>query len=341
MHGITSTDSTYSVREMPWMGLLGGEVKVLDDYPDRQTAQKIAHPWEPISTPVFRRKIEMTDEGPVSSYEEIEGDRELVRSDSGAPLGTVSATRGLITNTDMWDVSEAVGKVGGDDVMYETAGSLHGGRQVWVLLRLKEPIGVKGDPHGGTLAFFALQGGYHRNSGAFRGQAVNSRIVCANTSTLADLQAKASGYEFKISHTSRATDRIEEAKEAVAMWREGVTMWRQAMNVMADARITPDQRELFVVKFQPMRRNITDRARDNVETARAQLRSILDGPTCEGIDLTAYGLYQAGLEWHQHYRRTKGGDEVARMEQHFKRSMLKDDQVTRDTLLLAREVAGV
>src|SRR6478609_1372674 len=138
-HGITSTDSTFSVREMPWMGLLNGEVKVLDEYPTREEAQKIAHPWEPVETPVFRRVIAMTDDGPVSMFEEIEEEKELVRSDGKGALGVVSKTRGLVTNSDMYDVAEAVAGVDGD-VQFETAGSLHGGRQVWVLLKLKRPL---------------------------------------------------------------------------------------------------------------------------------------------------------------------------------------------------------
>src|SRR3546814_7667054 len=45
MHEITSTDNMFSVREMPWHGL----GKVLSEYPTREEAKSIAHPWEPRS----------------------------------------------------------------------------------------------------------------------------------------------------------------------------------------------------------------------------------------------------------------------------------------------------
>lgn len=341
-HGITSTDSTFSVREMPWMGLLNGEVKVLDDYPTREVAQATAHPWEAIETPVFRRVIEMTDEGPVAKFEEIEEEKELVRSDGKGHLGVVSATRGLVSINDMYDVAEAVEGADGQ-VRYETAGSLNGGRQVWVLLRFNDPIVVKGDPNGGVIPFFAIQGGFTRDSGAFRGQAIKTRIVCANTSTGADIEARKSGYEFTFRHSSRVADRIEEAKAAVTLWRESVGVWQNAMEHLIQIKVTPSQREDFVQRFQPMppKALITDLVERNVERSRAELRAILDGPTSEGIDLTAYGLAQAGLEWSQHYRRTRTTDPVARMETHFKRAMMPDAKLGRSIFALAQEVASV
>jgi phage/plasmid-like protein (TIGR03299 family) len=216
-HQITSTDSTFSVREMPWMGLLNGEVKVLEDYPDRAEAQAIAHPWDPIEQPVFRRTITMSDEGPVSSFEEIPGEKELVRSDNGDHLSVVASTRGTVTNSEMWDVAEAIG--GQEGVRYETAGSLDGGKKVWILMRLDEPLQIKGDPNGGTLAFFALQGGHSRDSGAWRGQGINTRIVCANTSSWADVEADRNGHCFNFRHSSKVGS-------GATRWRCGSWPWR-------------------------------------------------------------------------------------------------------------------
>jgi hypothetical protein len=118
-------------------------------------------------------------------------------------------------------------------------------------------------------------------------------------------------------------------------------MWQLAMEELMDIRVTPDQRELFVREFQPMPPEslITERVRGNVTRARDELRGILDGPTCEDIDLTAFGLVQAGVEWNQHYRRVKGSSERGRMESHFKRAMLTTDKIGHDIVLLAREVA--
>lgn len=337
--GITDTDHMLSVREVPWHGL----GIILPDHPTRQEAQQLVHPWEPIDEPVYRRVPIINADGPAETFEEVEGRHLRVRSDTNAVLGDVADTLGLVTNDQMWDVAEAVGQIG-TDIKIETAGSLDGGAKVWILMRLVEPIKIKADPHGDTVSFLAFQNA-HNGSASFRAQAVNTRIVCANTSAAADVEAKKHGYEFTFRHTSKVADRIEEAKAAVAMWREGVTVWQNAMDHLATVRITAEQREQFVQAFQPMP-NVKDqlisaRVRTNVETARQQLRNVLRSETCEGIDLTAFGLYQASLEWMQHERSTRGQSERGRHESMFKRAVLSDGDLRRRSLDLVRSVAGV
>jgi phage/plasmid-like protein (TIGR03299 family) len=283
---------------------------------------------------------------------EIPGQKLVERSDNSAPLGVVTDSFGIVTNDEMWDVAEAVGQIAsGDselgDVKIETAGSLRGGRNVWILLRFIEPLQVAGDPNGATLAFFALQNG-HAATGSFRGQGINTRIVCANTSAAADAEAKASGYEFTFKHTKNVSERVELAKAAVSMWRANVEAWQNAMDHLIHLSVDARQVEEFVQRFQPMppQHLLTDKVRGNVETARSELRSILDGPTCVGINRSAYGLFQAGIEWSQHYRRTKGVGETeaeraqARMESHFRRSMLDDGGVRKSTFALAKAIAS-
>lgn len=336
-HGITATDHMFSVRETPWHGL--GEV--LTDYPTREEAQRIAHPWEPIAAPVYRKVPFISEDGALGErFEEIDGFKAVEHSDNGETLSIMPDTRGLITNSEMWDVAEAVGKVG-TDTFIETAGSLNGGRQTWILLTLAEPIHIKGDPNGGTVCRLALQNS-NDGSGSFRGQGINTRVVCQNTSLAGDAEAKRNGFEFAFRHSTNVAEKIKEAMAAVAEWRAGTVAWQHAMDHLAATPVTASQRELFVQKFQPLPKvpdhMITDRVRGNVEKARAELRSIFDGPTQEGISLTSFGLFQAGIEWSQHYRPVKGTSDRARMENHFKRHIMTDGGLRKSILALAQEV---
>lgn len=336
-HEITDTDQMFSVREMPWHGL----GVVLEDNPTREEAQALVHPWEPIEAPLYRRVPYITEDGPQVRYEEVEGSKEIVRSDNAAHLGVVNDTFTLVTNNELWDIAEAVGNVG-TDIVIETAGSLRGGKDVWALLRLAEPFHVKGDPNGATMAFLALQNGHTGNT-AFRGQAINTRIVCANTSAAADTEAKANGYEFTFKHSKNVGERVEEAKAAVAMWREGINQWRAAMEHLLTIDVSDEGQRAFVEMFQPMppEKMISERVRGNVERARGELWGILRGQTSEGIDKTAYGLVQAGIEYNQHVRATKGKDSRSRMENRFKRAMLTQDRFGADVIELAKEAALV
>ena len=118
-HQITDRDGLFTVREAAWHGL--GEV--LTDYPTRVEAQQIAHPWEPVAEPVYRRVLhpDFTE-----TYEEVTEHVLNVRSDTGAPLGVVADSYTPVTNTEMWDIAEAIEGVNATDVRYETGGSLKG-----------------------------------------------------------------------------------------------------------------------------------------------------------------------------------------------------------------------
>lgn len=332
-HEITETDGVFSVREEMWHGL----GTVLADYPTVEEAKKIAHNWEPVSEPVYRQVPFITADGePDVRFEVIPESVLNVRSDNAASLGVVGKDYTPVSNAEMYEIAEAIEGTEKGSVMLETGGSLRGGRSVWLLLRLREPITVKGDPNGTAIAYYALQNN-HDGGGAFRGQGTNVRIVCANTSRAADLDASARGTEFTFRHTKNVAQRIEEARTALAGWRESVQQWRLANEALIATRITTAQAELFIEHFVPMppARAVSDRVVENIEQARGQIRKILAGPTCEGIDRTAYGLVAAASEYHQHVRAARSA------ESRFKRAYLDKQQILTDAVDIALDVAKV
>lgn len=334
VHNITERDGLFCVRTPAWHGL----GTVLAEYPTREEAQRIALPWEPEEEPVYRRiMVEKPFGPPVATYVEIEGSKLITRSDNQDALSVVNETLGVASNSSLFDIAEAI--EGGDagSVMYETGGSLLGGRKVWLLLRLRDPILVKGDPRGATIPYYALQNA-HDGDGAFRGQGVMTRIVCDNTSHIADLEARARGTEFVFRHTAGINERIAEAKVALAGWRESIEVWRQLNEVLIDTKLTDHAVVLFIEQFIPMPapHTTTDRVIHNVEKARAQLTGIINGATIPGeIRNTAYGLTQAAIEYVQHERRAKNS------ETKFKRAYLDRSDITTDAMELARSLSNV
>lgn len=337
-HGITDTDEVLSVREMPWHKL----GVVLPDYPTREEAQRIAHPWEPVEQPVFHREISMGGDGPEEQFLPIPGRKIIERDDTGDVLGVVNDSYGIVSNNDMWDVAEAVGTLG-TDTQIETAGSYNGGRNVWILLRLTKPLEVHGDPSQ-TLAYFSIQNSFD-GTGSFRGQAHNTRIVCANTSAAADLEADRTDHEFTFRHSSGVQDRMEQARQVMHLWREDVDEWRQVMDFLAGVQVTTEQIGEFIERFQPMPNGqITDRVRNNVNVAREELGAILGGYTQtmdQTLAHTGYGLFQAAVEWSQHVRQSNTTDPDKKMLSVFKRSLVNDGGVRRATAALVKEVCRV
>lgn len=335
-HNITDTDATFSVRRPAWHGLS----HVYDDYPTVEEARQLAHNWEPVTEPLFRRVPSITETGDLTEhYEEVESHKAIVRSDNSATLGVTGKDYEPVSNKTLYEIAEVV-QGQGSEVRLETGGSLKGGKSVWLLLRLNEPLQIKGDPVGDTVAYFALQNS-HDGSSSFRGQACNTRIVCQNTSYAADLEAARRGTEVVFRHTANVHDRIEEAKEALAGWREDVQRWRLAQEHLLSVRVTDQQRELFITEFIPMptRGIVSERVRTNVETAQGELRGILNSVTCQDTKHTAYGLVQASIEYQQWVRRVNGADNRDRAESRFRRSYMGRDKIIVDAADLAVAVS--
>lgn len=335
-HGITAQDGMFSVREIPWHRL----GTVLDAYPTREEAKAIAHPWEVVQEPVYRKQVYMhthdadcgrdgfnrfrcgVDEGPYEVYEEVEGQLFNVRTDTQAVLGVAPITRGLVSNEEMYDVAEAIEKGGKGDVMYETGGSLYGGARTWLMLRLKEPLFINGDPNGGVVPYYVLQNDF-TGKGAFRGSSTKVRVVCQNTAHAADLDAQQRGTEFVFPHTSKVSDRIQEAIEALAGWRTAVKNYEAQMNHLQSLKVTPENVSEFVDFFLPLPNHgaVTERVMLNAVRAQESYRDILNGQTCEGIGDTSYGLVQAAVEYVQWSR--KAHNETSR----FRRTFLDRNKV--------------
>lgn len=349
-HNITSRDGVFTVRQPAWWDLDGSHV--LPDYPTRDEAKKIAHPWEPITEPLYRMvpsvkhknfncgrsdcdpDMQPTHFVGIERPELVTGFDLVVRDDDGYALGIKPTTRSLVTNEEMYELADAIMSGEGGRVLYETGGSLKGGRKVWLLLRFEEPFTVKGRKGTETIAYFALQNA-NDGSAAFRGQGTNVTIVCDNTSHMADLDAEQRGTEFAFSHTKNIADRIAEAKEALAGWKTSVEAYQRIAEHMIDVPITPEQRTTFIHEFIPMPQEnlISERVRQNVIDGRLKMFDIFDSATQETIKDTTWGLVQGAIEYSQWYRKAKTP------ESRFQRAYLNRSRLTSDALELAQAVA--
>jgi phage/plasmid-like protein (TIGR03299 family) len=337
-------EAMFSVRHNAWHDPQGRFTR--DHYPTSiaEARQWAGHDWEPVEAQAFERVkiddhttfaygdhdvvVELADGRYV--FRPIAGEKRIIRSDTGAHLRTVLGTYEVIPNHTMWEVIEAV--CDEPNVKFETGGVIDGGRMVWALARLDEPWSPPGDPSL-TYPFVAF---LNRHDGQASAKTVNTtyRVVCANTFGAADAEGRETGREFIFRHTKHVMDRIEEAKQALRGLRDDTAAWRELATQLALMPVTPGQRELFVTQFIPMPPEglVSDRVVANVDEARAQIRAILDGQTCEGIGYTAYGLVQAAGEYLDHIRRYRS------RATYLKRTLLKPEPLKAKALELAREV---
>jgi phage/plasmid-like protein (TIGR03299 family) len=214
-HGITTNDSMFSVREMPWHGL----GVVLDEYPRSidEALDKAGLGWQVTHGDVLvvRRREWIDDFGTRQPPELIpaRGFKANLREDTGEVLGIVSDEYEVVDNRDAFRFLDALI---GSELHFETAGSLWGGRRVWVLARLPEYVELGGD----LSATYVYVANSHDGSMAATAAVTPIRIRCANTLGAALRQAEHGANAqrtFRFRHTGNLQTKFAEARKVLGM----------------------------------------------------------------------------------------------------------------------------
>lgn len=188
-----NVETMFYTREKPWHGL-GTRV---EEAPTSLDAIKLAG----LDWTVEQREIALLGED-----KPIANAVANVRSSDGKVLGIVSDRYKLVQNVDAFAFTDAL--IGGD-VKYETAGSLLGGKKIWLLAKMPTAK-VAGDEVEPYLCFTNT----HDGSGAVRVCMTPIRVVCNNTLNFALQGAKRA---WSIVHTGDINRKIAEARECLEL----------------------------------------------------------------------------------------------------------------------------
>ena len=323
-----NVDSMFSVRQMPWHR----EGTILADYPGSWAeARTLAGlDWDPIATEVYAL-TDLNDNGS-PHFDPIDGWKCIARSDNGTVLSINKDSYTVISHGEMGEIVEAV--LAQPNVRWETAGVLDGGRSVWCLALLDEPVALPGDDSP-TLPYLAITN-RHDGTAACALRATAVRIVCANTFRAAELEGERTGATFSFIHRASWRNRIEEARQAVTGARAEIRRYTELARELLAIPVTPKQRELFLTEFIPMPPAglVTDRVARNVEEARHALRMIFESKTTEQVADTAYGLVQAAGEYLDHVRAART------WETRLNRTLIRPEPLKHRALSLIREVTA-
>jgi phage/plasmid-like protein (TIGR03299 family) len=214
-HGITTNDQMFSVRRVPWHGL----GVVLDEYPKSidEALDKAGLGWKVTHGDVLVVKApEWTDDFGTKHPAELiaaKGFKANLREDTGDVLGIVSDEYEVVDNRAAFRFLDALI---GSELHFETAGSLWGGRRVWVLARLPEFIELGGDQS----ATYVYVANSHDGSMAVTAAATPIRIVCANTLGAALRRAEhgpSAARTFRFRHTGNLQAKFAEARQVLGM----------------------------------------------------------------------------------------------------------------------------
>ncbi|WDL98104.1 DUF932 domain-containing protein [Alicyclobacillus sp. ALC3] len=307
-------ETMFSVRETPWHGL----GKVIENAPNSLVAiQEAGLDWDVVQEPIYLG----------DSTNAIEGHFANVRNNDCSVLGVVSSRYTIVQNAEAFAFTDAL--VGNGDVRYETAGSLKGGRKVWMLARMNREYDIMGDKVDPYICFTNT----HDGSGAVRVLMTPVRVVCNNTLNMALDSAKRQWSTFHVGDVSR---KLVEAQRTLLLADEYLDALNENANLMADVKLTEFKVRELVNNLIPIDEKATERAKS---TAKLKQQGILQAYKAEDIKQfrgTGWGFLNAVADFVGHAEPTRNTDTFT--ENRFS-SIIRGDNLFDEATALLRNIA--
>lgn len=269
------------VREKPWHGL----GTMVEEAPNSYEAIKLAG----LNWMVEPKRVSI-----LGKDEAIDNVIANVRSSDGKVLGIVTDRYKLVQNYDAFAFTDTL--IGGD-VRYETAGSLFGGKKIWLLARM--PTTKILDDEVEPYVCFTNT---HDGSGAVRVMMTPIRVVCNNTLNIALRDAKRA---WSVKHTGDINKKIAEAKQTLGLANKYMTSLNEYAEKLTDIRVDEGMLNTILNKVFEADKAKTPREKDTVEKQREAFMTCYLAPDIAKYFGTAWGVVNAGADMVAHARPTR------------------------------------
>ena len=209
------------------------------------------------------------------------------------------------------------------DACYETAGSLHGGSQVWWLMKMPEGVSVAGDPRE-KLETYLLLTNSHDGSTSIVVAVVTIRVVCQNTLAWSLRSAIRS---MKVKHTESAKDRFMEARRTLELGFTYQAELAEIGNQMANTSFSDAEFQKFLDSLVPTPEPIVkdgkttnQRGITMAQNTKGTITQIyFNNDTQKNIEGTLWGAVQACQYYSDHMSISRNTDDSSAEENRFKR----------------------
>lgn len=231
-----------------------------------------------------------------------------VREDDNTILGVVGSKYTVLQNEDALKVFEAVAEKG--DAIFETAGSLFGGKKVYISALIDGLIRVgKGDD---VSKKYLLWANAHDGTAAGSLRLTTVRVVCNNTYTAA---LRENGRHVSIRHTGNAEKMMEEATALLGIANKRFLDMEAAYNEMLKIQVSKEELREYLTKcFKKVAPVSTDKqektqeedAKEKVARAIPKIEDLFETGNHFPEDAgSLYRAFQSLTEWTNHHRTSK------------------------------------
>jgi phage/plasmid-like protein (TIGR03299 family) len=272
-----NVETMFYTREKPWHGL---GIRVAEAPSSEEALRLAGLDWQVKQEPVY------TDTG-----EAIPGYKANIRDRDRRVLGVVTDRYKIIQNQEAFAFTDALL---GKGVHYETAGSLQGGRRVWLLARLPKEYIISGEQVSPYLVFSNT----HDGSGAVKVALTPVRVVCCNTLNLALDTAKRS---WSMIHTGNIRDKLQEAEDTLFMAEAYMMQLGKEFGNLQRQKITDRQVAEYIEMLLPLEKDATAIQNKNITKLREDMaHRYYDAPDLQGTGKNAYRFLNAVSDFATH-----------------------------------------
>ena len=272
-----NVESMFYVRETPWHGL---GVRVNEAAGSREALGLAGLDWNVVQEPIYTEEEEL-----------IDGYKANVRDSDRRVLGVVTDRYKIIQNREAFAFTDALL---GEGVRYETAGSLLGGRKVWLLAHMPHEYIISGE----RISPYLLFSNTHDGSGAVRIALTPVRVVCNNTLNLALSTAKRS---WSMMHVGDIRGKIREARDTLFRAEDYMDRLGKEFEVLRMNRLTDKKVMEYIEILLPVEEGATPQQVRNMKRLREDMKiRYFDAPDLQDIGKNAYRFINAVSDFATH-----------------------------------------
>ena len=290
-----NVETMFYVKEKPWHGL----GTMVEEAPTSADALKLAGlDWTIEGKPIYDERGKV-----------INGFYANTRSSDGSVMGIVGSRYSIVQNEEAFAFTDSLI---GEGVTYETAGSLRGGRQIWLLGKMPERyiVGDKFEPY---ICFVNS----HDGTGAVRACMTPIRVVCNNTLNLALSSAKRS---WSTPHRGDVKSRLDEARQTLQLADQYMKDLAAKADQLANETMTEEQVVIVLDKMFELAKDATDRQKKTAQDAKNEIVCCMLHPDLANFLNTKWGFinavsdfvgHAAPVRQTKHYQENRWGNIIA------------------------------
>lgn len=272
-----NVESMFYVREMPWHGL---GVRVNEAPASREALALAGLDWKVVQEPIYTETKDL-----------IEGYKANVRDSDKKVLGVVTDRYKVIQNEEAFAFTDALL---GEGVRYETAGSLQGGRKVWMLARMPREYIMSGERISPYLVFSNT----HDGTGAIKVALTPIRVVCNNTLNLALNNAKRS---WSMVHTGDIKGKMQEAEDTLFMADKYMETLGKEFEELRKKELSDKQVMEYIEILLPIENGSTPQQVRNMKRLQEDMKMrYFDAPDLQRVGNNAYRFINAVSDFATH-----------------------------------------